>query len=112
MQKLTLAIDGSSSSATSDASIYSRSSGFAVQFEGVAGGGTYKIEASLDAGTTWTDITKSFIDLSTGVLFAADIAANTIAVLQVAIPGLIRIRNTTAGSGTPSAIVGSFGPQV
>src|SRR5665213_2345801 len=100
-----LPIDGTSAGATVDVS--SSHEGFAVQFLGIAGGGTYKLESSLDGGTTWLDITKSFVDLSVGTLLAADVSANTLCIIQVPIPGLFRILATHTGTGSPGAVIGS-----
>lgn len=75
--------------------------GITVQFVGIAGAGTYKIELSLDEGVTWVDITKQFTNLNTGVALSADVSADGIYACTRPLPGLVRILASHTGTGTP-----------
>lgn len=80
--------------------------GLVIQFRGIAGGGTYKIMGSLDNGTTWYDITKTFADVPTGVALAADVSADSMVRSIHPFPGVVSFLCTHVGTGTPFAFVG------
>jgi hypothetical protein len=83
--------------------------GFCVQTKGVAAGSTtYELEGSLDGGTTWDNITGCLLDLTNAgaAIGAAVITADSIFAFARVFPGLIRLRCTVTGTGTPMAYIG------
>jgi hypothetical protein len=104
-QQIVLPLDGTS--ATKPCDVSSAPFGLLIQTIGVAAAGaTYVVEASMDGGTTWLDITSSFFDLSTGAsAVTPPLATDSIFTIQLAIPGLVRLRATGAGTSPAKAYI-------
>lgn len=66
--------------------------------------GTYRIEGSIDGGTTWWDITTLFVDAASGAFLATPISAPLLALLYTPRPPpLVRLFCVTYSAGTPTA---------
>ncbi len=98
-----LPITTTGTDATNPLDLGSANQGFCIQFVGIAGGGTYVVEASFD-DETWVDVTAALTNLNTDVEAADPIAADGMYLFPYfTIPGPVRIRCTGDGTGTPKA---------
>jgi hypothetical protein len=78
--------------------------GFWLQLAGVAGGGHYVVEASID-GATWTDITAALLNVGTDTEATSPLTANGLYAFQDVLPGQVRVRCTVNGTGTPAYVI-------